>query len=583
MEETRVAPVIEKVTLSDESVGQYCKLDLTLELSARYDNPHEPSDIAVDASFRAPSGRRVDVPGFFYEDFDLTQGDGLEELIPSGRSAWKIRFAPNEVGQWTFGVTVRSREGIACTPPATITCVPSRSKGFVRVSPKDTRYFAWDNGEEFFCIGSNAARFRTDQYVASYEELFAKMQKARMNWVRVWIPNIEKEAGTLVHYDQREAYRIDALLQLAETYGIYLDFCMDWWRTFDTAENQGKSGAFPADHAYWTGTGGKCERAMDFFTLPWAKAQYKKRLRYTVARWGYSPNVFCWEFWNEINCVAGYEPDYVTAWTAEMARELRQIDPWQHLITNSFGSFMVEPTMWRLPEIDFVKVHGYYHPSLPDYDVQVRGRDMGDFVPHWVGQIRDFGKPVLQGEYGMVNEDWGLSPYCLRDEDGIAIHNGIWAALHAGAAGTAMYWWTRDTIMPLNLYHIFTPIAAYLDDVRLTEWKLQPCEITTSNPQIRALGLKSDERMLIWLQNREHTWWNRVVEAQRPTPVADVVLDLGPLVKGRYRIEIWDTNSGAISDAETLDYHRVHRYARYRLPMTVEKDVALKVTRIGGL
>ncbi len=41
------------------------------------------------------------------------------------------------------------------------------------------------------------------------------------------------------------------------------------------------------------------------FTNEQAREFYRKRLRYTVARWGYSPHVLCWEFGNEIQGWAG--------------------------------------------------------------------------------------------------------------------------------------------------------------------------------------------------------------------------------------------------------------------------------------
>ena len=40
----------------------------------------------------------------------------------------------------------------------------------------------------------------------------------------------------------------------------------------------------------------------DFFTDERAKADYRNRLRYLVARYGYSTSVFAWEFFNEV-CV----------------------------------------------------------------------------------------------------------------------------------------------------------------------------------------------------------------------------------------------------------------------------------------
>lgn len=580
------SPSITGIEFSSRSVGQYEKLELTLDISAAYENPFEPAEVMVDASFWGPSGERMDVPGFFMRDYRSSGGVGNEELAPTGEAGWRVRFAPTEIGLWRFVVAVRSREGTVISEPDTFTCVPSLNKGFVRVSAGNPRYFQYDNGEDFFCIGSNTGSSRRsakDQDVAVHSELFGRMGDHSMNWVRVWIPNFEKEAGTLVNYDQKEAHRMDALLVAAEKNGVYLDLCMDWWRNFDVSEHEGMTGAFPVDHCYWTGRGGQCETVIQFFTQPWAKAQYKKRLRYTVARWGYSTSVFNWEFWNEVNCVNGFEPEYIVPWTSEMARELRRLDPWHHMINNSYGSFIVEPTMWRLPEVDYVKVHGYYHPTIQDYNVQIRARDMGDFASYWIWQIRDFGKPALQGEYGMVSENWGISDYCFQDREGISIHNGIWAALHAGSAGTAMYWWTRQVIMAYDLYHLYTPIARYLDGVRLTDWDLRPCRVATNRPQLRSLGLKGDGCTLIWLQNKDYTWWNAVVEKKAPEPVRGAVVEPGPMEKGRYRVEIWDTHTGEIIRADIWDYADARRYPYYSLPMPVEKDIALKVLWVSSL
>lgn len=39
----------------------------------------------------------------------------------------------------------------------------------------------------------------------------------------------------------------------------------------------------------------------DFFTSEDAKARYRNYLRYIVARWGYSPAIAAWEFFNEVD------------------------------------------------------------------------------------------------------------------------------------------------------------------------------------------------------------------------------------------------------------------------------------------
>jgi len=47
--------------------------------------------------------------------------------------------------------------------------------------------------------------------------------------------------------------------------------------------------------------GGPLEKLIDYFTNPKAQKANYDRLRYLVARYGYSPNVFVWELWNEVD------------------------------------------------------------------------------------------------------------------------------------------------------------------------------------------------------------------------------------------------------------------------------------------
>ncbi len=62
-----------------------------------------------------------------------------------------------------------------------------------------------------------------------------------------------------------------------------------------------------------TGTNGWCynsgcsdtKDAIDFLTSPCAQLNYKKKLRYIIARWGYSKNIFVFELMSEINNIGG--------------------------------------------------------------------------------------------------------------------------------------------------------------------------------------------------------------------------------------------------------------------------------------
>jgi hypothetical protein len=53
------------------------------ESATPYDNPF--GDVALEATFTGPSGQLYTVPGFY-----------------DGDHTWRVRFRPNEVGEWTY-------------------------------------------------------------------------------------------------------------------------------------------------------------------------------------------------------------------------------------------------------------------------------------------------------------------------------------------------------------------------------------------------------------------------------------------------------------------------------------------------
>jgi hypothetical protein len=261
------------------------------------------------------------------------------------------------------------------------------------------------------------------------------------------------------------------------------------------------------------------------------------------------------------------------AWAAEMGRALKQMDPWQHLVVNSLGSFEVDDRLWKLAEMDFAQVHGYWHPTHPA--AKDAGKDMAEFVPHWIGKIRGYGKPALFAEFGLVNEHWGPSPRADEDAEGVHLHNGLWLSVMAGAAGTAMLWWWDSYVDPKNLYSQFTAVRRFTDGVPWTTAGFQPATLAASTPQLRALALVGRDRALLWLHNRQHTWWN-VVE-KRPIPeVREAAVTVAGLADGSYDVEWWDTWKGEVARRET----RAAAGGALILPVDrLARDAAVKLVR----
>ena len=537
------------VRLPVNTVKRYERLEVPLDVAGTWTTPFDPDQIRVDARVHTPSGRDLVVPAFFTQDFAYhREEDEGAWQEPVGQPHWMLRFAGTEVGTHILVIVARDKSGEATSHPVTFEVTPSDSPGYIRVSTKDRRYFAFDSGAPYFAVGENVCTWRTG--VEDYDTWLPKLGRAGGNYARIWMWGhcFGIEWGKPGHYRMGHAAALDHAMGLAEQHGIYVKLCLEAWRGFRGPRSFVKPGVV---HPYDKRNGGPCEKEMDVFTDAEARRMFRNRLRYCVARWGCSTHILAWEYWNEINCVFGYrgrEMDMVR-WSAEMAQYLRQTDPWQHLVVNSLGSFLVDDRLWKLPEMAFAQVHGYWHPTHVSKEM---GKDMAEFVPHWIGRIRHYGKPALFAEYGLVNPTWGHSPRADEDTDGVHLHNGLWSSAMAGAAGTAMLWWWGNYVDPNDLYYHFAAVRKFTDGVPWDTAGFEPVVPKTSTPQLRAMALRGKGTALLWLHNRQHTWWN-VVEKKpiAAAPAATVTLD--GLPDGTYQVEWWDTWKGEVVKRGTTE------------------------------
>jgi hypothetical protein len=247
----------------------------------------------------------------------------------------------------------------------------------------------------------------------------------------------------LGRYSLDNAWRIDTLLNLAQQHGVYLMLCLGYHGELQEQHDFFGSEAWVAS-PYNAAHGGPCAAPADFWTNEAARQLYRRKLRYFVARWGYSPQIAAWEFWNEVNAPA--------PWVQEMARALREMDANRHLITTTYGNDAV----WQLPEIDFTQTHHYGDSgSIPDSAEPLSAlcRD----------HTARFGKPHLIGEFGI---DWRTYDG-KYDPDGLGVnfHHGLWASALSGGMGGAMIWYWDGYVEPRNLYYHLTALKKFAADV----------------------------------------------------------------------------------------------------------------------
>jgi len=424
-----------------ESIPRYGKFEARIETDIQYKNPFDPKEVDLQVHFSTPTGATHTLPAFYDEE--------------DGNSVWKVRYAPLSLGEHRYYATLGSWR----SAERKFMCVPSESEGFIRLSPHDRRYFQFDSGKPFFAVGHNVC------WTEDYEHYFKRMAEHGENYTRIWMIhwNIALEwSGDdypgLGRYHLGKAKWIDQILDLAEKYGIYIMLCLD---SFNTLRIRPSHPAY-AGNPYSRENGGMLEKPGQFFTDPEARRLFKQRLRYLVARYTYSPNIHCWEFWNEVNIIEKYVREDVVPWHQDMARYLRQVDPMEHPITTSFAGPSGDDAMWQLPEMEFTQSHQY------------GAKDIAESVRSWTRRnISKFSKPYIFGEFGTDSS----GPKREKDPDGVGLHNGIWSSTLSGSAGTAMLWWWDNYIDPNDLYYHFKPLSQFVKGVDWTRSNFRDAEI----------------------------------------------------------------------------------------------------------
>jgi hypothetical protein len=428
-----------------DTVPLYGKCEISVTLAGTWNNPYDPDEIALDAEVTTASGRTYTQPGFFMVPQRHEQEGHEDIMLPSGQGQWKVRLAATEPGPLRVTLTARDRSGKSefKLPHALAVVADKQAKGFVRVSKADAHYLAHDSGAGFVPIGHNVPIYQSSNDM-SVKDILEKMAANGENWNRWWLSKsglgLEWESR-LGWYRQAQAAKLDALLDDAERLGLYYQLCMDTHQDF--REDGWKSNPFNVTQ------GGPCKTAGEWFTNETARTLYRKRLRYTVARWGYSPHVLCWEFGNEFEGWADTKQESIIAWHREMAPVLAALDPYDHLISTSWWSKTGPEACWQLPEMAMVQTHSY-----ANNDLNVALETHAYCLTQWAG----FQKPHLFAEFGIRSHNFSAE----SDPTGRGIHNAAWAAVASGCCGMPMPWWHENYIEPKNLYFHFQAIRNFV-------------------------------------------------------------------------------------------------------------------------
>jgi len=391
-----------------------------------------------------------EIPGLASDPFDFEATDVRVRIVGAGGDAfqlpaffdggstWRVRHTPPSPGRYRLTqVTLNGRAlNVALHPSAWIVSGASKP-GFVRLDRRDAKYLAYENGTRYFAVGHNQA-WRS-QALPDIPALFAKMGAAGENWSRVWMNHWDGKnldwpsAGKLGQLNLEVARRWDGIVEAAQANNIAFQMTLQHHGQYSTEVNPNWD-----DNPYSTKNGGFLARPEDFFTDAQARALTKRKLRYAVARWGYSPSILAWELFNEVQFTDAARHNQwgaIADWHREMAAFLRAQDSYRHLITTS-SSESVPAQVWA--SLDYYQEHAYPADLM---SAMRRG-----------APSEQAGKPFFVGEFGPSN---------LRDDAGVFLHAGVWAGLMSGAGGAPQYWlW--DGVEKNNLYPHLTAAARFV-------------------------------------------------------------------------------------------------------------------------
>ena len=571
-------------------VEVFDKYEIAFRLSREFTNPFDPDEVRVDAFFKAETtGQVFSMPGFYYQDYirrrdrgrkdiflleDATKGvskeimvEKREDLTPVGAPCWKVRFAPIEPGAHSYYLRINAGKESLKTRARRFVAVPSKRPGFVRVCRTDPRYFEFDNGEFYYPIGHNVRspfderwwavvlgrdELPPDRGTFAYDSILKKMQDNGENFVEVWMASwwlaIEwtkewRGFHGLTNYNLESAWKLDYVLELARKHDLYVHLVFD---------NHGKASTWcdPEwdENPYNIANGGPVDFVEDYFRDPVAKRLYKKTLRYIVARWGCEPRIMGWELWSELD-LTGSSFDFLnnpvkTQWHREIARHLKDIDPYDHLITTHFSTdhSRIDPSVAALPEIDYVVVDAY--------------RDKGSIVPLVQATYQAasrYGKPCFVTEYG--GSPWATSANQVIPLLKADLHGGIWATFMTPTAATPLLWWF-EFIDHQDQYFRFKPLANFARGEDRRNKNLQVGRsVVRSKPtyllRLDAMTLKNREMAYVWVYDRmAMEQWPEEGRETTFQEVSVTVLDLSP---GKYFFEVWDTRTGTVIEKDTVD------------------------------
>jgi outer membrane protein assembly factor BamB len=341
------------------SVGKYEIYELTVKHpSNSYQYPW--LDASISATFKHED-KSVSVNGFYYD-----------------KNLWKIRFSPDEIGDWNWKIHLSIFGNIVKTIDGRFKATPSEKSGFIRNNIYNKASLSLDNGALFHPLGLQTCIGRYDDMGIPFYgtfidtkpvdiDTYLKTYGSNGSGFNIYRWGADNCSFHLWNFSQDE--RIQKTFLIRE--GVWGDKLMKnlkenkfhiWMSLFSWSAPFAQDNNIP-------------QMLKDVQII-------NPYLDYIVAR--YAAYVDVWEIGNEIHATR--------EWITYISDYIRSIDPYNHLITTS----------WERPEMKEIQInapHYYQSDTLESADTA---------FAKLVSMQNNWGKPLIFGELGNQGANWDV-------------------------------------------------------------------------------------------------------------------------------------------------------------------------------
>lgn len=570
-----------------------------------YLNPFDPEQISIEAKFThypnaswmlynpsvlPPSITNLTSTrmayGFYYEEYHVETNSSFPDgnwVQDTTSFNFRVRFSPNKVGYWRVEIIIKVNNQIThILKPIFFECTPSSKPGFLLggETALDERHFEFENGDVFFGIGQAIAwpdkqphimppgyGAKRDQPPAGYTEqrnYILDLSNNGGNLVRIingeWTDALEWEKLGDYKAAMPFAWEFDRTFDLLTDREVYLLWCLQTHTAF------GYHNPFGDDGLAWPGNPYNIEMGLAnpevFFSDLNALKIYKRKIRYMLSRWGYSPQIAAIQLFNEINDAAfdeNYHPyrsnssfrNTVNNWFTNLKSYIQNELGYDFNIGSSFTSNMedISDNNSILSDADF----NDWHPYSNQRNRNIGGRWGGLNDPSGYGIIIKNNKPAIIGENGM-------SDPIIHDCGEVDWHNDIWASSMMGGWATGLPWWiwrgqhnTRSNFYYLKnffsnidfKYYKWIPQRWPNSQIEAPNYSSGVVDGHVTDNYFEALYMVGDldfqnyKRAFGWVHNRSSYWYNK------KTICEDSIIQNGfeaPTDDDNYTVETLQTN-----------------------------------------